>query len=389
MRLDAELVERVRTRLLASGAEPTPAAVALALRREGALLGDEVVLEVVEALRGELAGAGPLEPLLADPDVTDVLVNGPRDVWVERSGVLEPVDVQLGGEPDVRRLAQRLAVRAGRRLDDSAPWVDARLPDGVRLHAVVPPVSPGGTVLSLRVPSRVRRSLADLVADGMPSSLAVVLEAVVRGRLAFLVSGGTGAGKTTLLSALLGLVEPRERLVLVEDTCELAPDHAHVVRLESRVANVEGAGAVGLRELVRQALRMRPDRVVLGEVRGAEVLDLLVALNTGHEGGASTVHANAAADVPARVAALGLLGGIEAPAVGALLLAGVDVVVHLDRGGDGRRRVAEVGVLHEGGSGRVEVASAVHADEGGAVTAGPAWPGLRRRCGLEAWDPTT
>ena len=387
MRLDPELVDRVRTRLLASGAEPTSAAVALALRREGALLGDEVVLEVVGRLRGELAGAGLLEPLLADPDVTDVLVNGPRDVWVERSGVLERVDVALGSEHDVRRLAQRLAVRAGRRLDDSAPWVDARLPDGVRLHAVVPPVSPGGTVLSLRVPSRLRRSLADLVVDGMPSSVAVVLEAVVRSRLAFLVSGGTGVGKTTLLSALLSLADPRERLVLVEDTGELHPEHPHVVRLESRVANVEGAGAVGLRDLVRQALRMRPDRVVLGEVRGAEVLDLLVALNTGHEGGASTVHANAAADVPARVAALGLLGGIDAPAVAALLVAGVDAVAHLDRGPDGRRRVAEIGLLREDDSGRAAVVAAVTVDDGGGVVVGPAWPDLRRRCGLETWEP--
>jgi pilus assembly protein CpaF len=384
MTLDPELVDRVRSRLLASGAEPTAAAVALALRREGALLGDEVVLAVVGHLRGELVGAGLLEPLLADPEVTDVLVNGPDDVWVERAGILEPAGVSLGTETDVRRLAQRLAVRAGRRLDDSAPWVDARLPDGVRLHAVLPPVAPGGTVVSLRVPSRVRLTLADLVVDGLPGAVAGVLEAVVRSRLAFLVSGGTGAGKTTLLSALLGLADPRERLVLVEDTGELAPEHPHVVRLEARVANVEGAGAVGLRDLVRQALRMRPDRVVLGEVRGAEVLDLLVALNTGHEGGSSTVHANAAAGVPARVVALGLMGGIDADAVSALLVAGVDAVVHVSRGRDGRRRVAEIGLLRADGA-RAVVVEALRVDPDGSVVPGPAWPELRRRCGLEGW----
>ena len=383
MSLDKALVDRVRSRLLDSGAEPTPSAVALALRREGALLGDEVVLEVVGRLRGELAGAGLLEPLLRDPLVTDVLVNGPDEVWVDRGGALRRTFVSLGGEADVRRLAQRLAVRAGRRLDDSAPWVDARLADGIRLHAVLPPVSPKGTVLSLRIPRRTPMTLADLVAGGgLAPELADVLAAVVRARLAFLVSGGTGAGKTTLLSALLGLVDPAERLVLVEDTGELDPDHPHVVRLESRVANIEGAGAVGLRELVRQALRMRPDRVVLGEVRGPEVLDLLVALNTGHEGGASTVHANAAADVPARIEALGLLGDIDRTAVAGLLCAGVEVVVHVERGRDGTRRVVEVGVLERAQGGAAVVRTAVSSDASGQVRAGPAWDALRARCGL-------
>ena len=383
MSLDKALVDRVRSRLLDSGAEPTPSAVALALRREGALLGDEVVLEVVGRLRGELAGAGLLEPLLRDPLVTDVLVNGPDEVWVDRGGALRRTFVSLGGEADVRRLAQRLAVRAGRRLDDSAPWVDARLADGIRLHAVLPPVSPKGTVLSLRIPRRTPMTLADLVAGGgLAPELADVLAAVVRARLAFLVSGGTGAGKTTLLSALLGLVDPAERLVLVEDTGELDPDHPHVVRLESRVANIEGAGAVGLRELVRQALRMRPDRVVLGEVRGPEVLDLLVALNTGHEGGASTVHANAAADVPARIEALGLLGDIDRTAVAGLLCAGVEVVVHVERGRDGTRRVVEVGVLERAQGGVAVVRPAVSSDASGQVRAGPAWDALQARCGL-------
>jgi pilus assembly protein CpaF len=291
--------------------------------------------------------------------------------------------VSLGGEAEVRRLAQRLALRAGRRLDDSAPWVDARLADGIRLHAVLPPVSPKGTVLSLRIPRRTPMTLADLLAGGgLAPELAEVLAAVVRARLAFLVSGGTGAGKTTLLSALLGLVDPAERLVLVEDTGELDPDHPHVVRLESRVANIEGAGAVGLRELVRQALRMRPDRVVLGEVRGPEVLDLLVALNTGHEGGASTVHANAAADVPARVEALGLLGDIDRTAVAGLLCAGVEVVVHVERGRVGQRRVVEVGVLERAPGGAAVVRMALSSDASGQVRTGPAWDALRARCGL-------
>ncbi|WP_306821794.1 TadA family conjugal transfer-associated ATPase [Streptomyces sp. NP160] len=298
--------------------------------------------------------AGPLQELLDLPGTTDVLVNGPGAVWADRGDGLVRVDLDLGPEPQVRALAVRLAAGAGRRLDDASPCVDAVLADGTRLHAVLPPVSGSGTLLSLRVPRRAPLSLADLDAAGsLPPGWADVLRAVVRHRCSTLVSGGTGSGKTTLLGALLGLVDPRERMVLVEDSGELSPAHPHVVRLQARHGNVEGAGAVGQRELVRQALRMRPDRLVVGEVRGAEVADLLMALNSGHEGGSCTVHANSASSVPARLTALAALAGMGPEVLAAQAAAGLQVVVHLRRDG-GLRRVVEVGVvsLAAGAAGR-------------------------------------
>ena len=358
--VDPSLVERVRARLVATGADPTPTRVAEALRRESGVLGDAAVLDVVDALRSELAGLGPLEPLLRDREVSDVLVNGPDRVYVDRGRGLERAPVRLGDEAAVRRLAQRLAAGAGRRLDDASPWVDARLPGNVRLHAVLPPVAAEGTLVSLRVPRSRAFTLAELTAAGtLTEALAEALEQVVAARAAFLLSGGTGTGKTTLLSALLGLVPPSERLVLVEDSGELRPDHPHVVRLEARPPNVEGAGAVRLQDLVRQALRMRPDRVVVGEVRGAEVVDLLAALNTGHEGGCGTLHANAAGDVPARLEALGTAAGLDRAAVHSQVAAALDVLVHLRRDRDGRRQVTGLAVLDRDGDGLVVVRPAL------------------------------
>ncbi|MFI5702431.1 TadA family conjugal transfer-associated ATPase [Streptomyces xanthochromogenes] len=283
------LLDAVRQRLAESGAEPTPARVAAALRAQGRLLGDAEVLGGAQELRSELVGTGPLEPLLADPDVTDVLVSAPDRVWVDRGAGLEPTGIRFADAVAVRRLAQRLAAVAGRRLDDARPWVDARLPDGTRMHAVLDPIAVGSACLSLRVVRPRAFSLAELTAAGtVPPGGERLLRALIEARVSFLVSGGTGTGKTTLLSTLLGLVGQGERIVLAEDSAELRPDHPHVVRLESRPANQEGAGLVTLRDLVRQALRMRPDRLVVGEVRGAEVTDLLGALNTGHEGGSGT-----------------------------------------------------------------------------------------------------
>ena len=351
---DAELLARVRGRLAADGTEPTPASVALALRTEGTLRGDAQLLSVLAGLQSELAGAGPLEPLLRDPDVTDVLVNAPNEIWVDRGGGLVRASARFPDEAAVRRLAQRLTAATGRRLDDAQPFADARLSDGTRLHAVLPPVCPGGTCLSLRIPRRSAFTLEELGAAGsLTPPVTALLRSVVRARLAFLISGGTGTGKTTLLSTLLGLADAAERIVLVEDSGELRPDRPHVVRLESRPPNVEGAGAITLRDLVRQALRMRPDRLVVGEVRGAEVVDLLAALNTGHEGGCGTVHANSAEDVPARLEALGLAAGLGREALHSQLAAGVHVLVHLTREAPGVRRVAEVRVLSRGGDGLV------------------------------------
>lgn len=348
------LVERVRSRLLAVDGDATPGRVAAALRDEGLVLGDDAVLEMVRRLRQEMLGAGPLESFLTEPDVTDVLVNGPDSIWVDRGRGLERVEACFDSESDLRRLAQRLAASAGRRLDDAAPHVDARLASGVRLHAVIPPVAVDGTLISLRIPSHRSFSLDDLVARGsVNEEVASLLRRVVRRRLAMLISGGTGSGKTTVLSALLGEVPATERIVIVEDSTELSPRHPHAVRLQSRVPNVEGAGQVTSRDLVRQALRMRPDRLIVGEVRGAEVIDLLAAMNTGHEGGAGTLHANSPADVPARLEALGLMAGIDRRAVHALVHAGVHVIIHVGRTVTGDRVVASLHVLDRAPDGLV------------------------------------
>ncbi|MFG1748776.1 TadA family conjugal transfer-associated ATPase [Streptosporangium sandarakinum] len=376
-----DLVEAVRVRLARAGVEPSAAHVAAALRAERAVLGDAEILAVARALCADLIGAGPLEPLLAEAEVTDVLVNGPREVWVDDGCGLRRTPVVFPGEDAVRRLAQRLAAAAGRRLDDACPYVDARLPGGVRLHAVLPPVAPGGTCLSLRLPPRRAFTLTDLVEAGMIGAGTVpVLTAVVESRLAFLVTGGTGTGKTTLLSSLLSLADPGDRLLLVEDSAELRPEHPHVVRLESRPANLEGVGGVRLRDLVRQALRMRPDRLVIGEVRGAEVVDLLAALNTGHEGGCGTLHANTATDVPPRLEALACAAGLSREAVHSQIAAALDVVIHLVRGHvGGRRRVAEICMMIRRPSGLVDAEPALTFPAGGEAIPGPGFAALRER----------
>ncbi len=363
--MSASLVDRVRSRLVVEQSDATPARVAAALRAEGLVLGDDAVLDLVRTLSHDLIGAGPLEPLLTSPGVTDVLVNGPGDVWLDRGVGLERADIRFASESDVRRLAQRLAATAGRRLDEASPFVDARLPSGARLHCVLPPISVSGTLISIRVPNRRAFSMDDLVERGtFDPDAACWLRAVVESRLAFLICGGTGTGKTTVLSTLLGLVPADERMVIVEDSSELAPDHRHAICLQSRPMNIEGAGAVTLRDLVRQALRMRPDRIVVGEVRGAEVVELLSSMNTGHEGGCGTIHANSAADVPARLEALGLMAGLDRIAVHALLGAGVDAVIHLERGADGVRRLQGVHTLRRDSDGFVRTVPALVRGEG-------------------------
>lgn len=349
----AALVDRVRTRLAASGGETGPAVVAAAVRAEsGGVASDLDVLAALRVLRQEFVGAGPLDELLRDPRTTDVLVCGPGAVWVDQGSGLQRAGVRFDDEAAVRRLAQRLALAAGRRLDDASPYVDGWLADsGVRLHAVLPPVAAGGTCLSLRVLRPAAHDLATLRSLGtFDATGEALLRAVLAARLAFLVSGGTGSGKTTILGALLSAVDPGERIVCVEDAQELSPRHPHVVRLVSRPANIEGAGGVVLRDLVRQALRMRPDRLVVGEVRGAEVCDLLSALNTGHDGGSGTVHANSAREVPARLEALAASGGMPRAALHSQFAAAVQVVLHMRRGPDGVRVLDVVGVpVRDGG----------------------------------------
>jgi pilus assembly protein CpaF len=267
-------------------------------------------------------------------------------VWIDGPDGLRLTSVTFRDDDAVRQLAQRLALAAGRRLDDAQPFVDAWISSGIRLHAMLAPIAADGTSLSLRVLRSAGHDLSALRDLGLFDAAAEkLLIRIVRARLAFLVIGATGSGKTTLLGALLGQVPAGERVVCVEDAGELHPDHPQVVRLVSRPPNVEGAGEVTSRELVRQALRMRPDRIVVGEVRGAEVCELLAALNTGHDGGACTLHANSAAEVPARMEALAALGGVSRAALHSQLAAAIRVVLHLKRSADGNRRLVEIGVL--------------------------------------------
>lgn len=369
--MTGSLIDRVRERLATESAPLRPMVVADAIRAEsGGVLGDTELLSNLRILQTELTGAGILEPLLCADGTTDVLVTGPDAVWIDDGNGLRRTDVQFADEAAVRRLAQRLALAAGRRLDDAQPWVDGQLTGvgaggfAVRLHAVLPPIAVGGTCLSLRVLRPATQDLSALIAAGaIAPTAATLLADIIAARLAFLVSGGTGAGKTTLLSAMLNAVAPDERIVCVEDAAELAPPHPHLVRLVARCANVEGVGEVTVRQLVREALRMRPDRIVVGEVRGAEVVDLLAALNTGHDGGAGTVHANNPAEVPARLEALGALGGLDRGALHSQLAAAVQVLLHVARDRAGRRRLNEIAVLRQT-DGRVEAVTVWHADRG-------------------------
>jgi pilus assembly protein CpaF len=373
------ITERVRSRLVLSQGHADAAGVATALRDEGIVLGDGAILALVAQLQRDSAGIGILEPLLHQPGVTDILVNGPDDIWIDRGQGLERVPLGFGSAADVQALAQRLASSTGRPLDEAHPSVDARLGNGLRLHVTVPPIAVDGTVISLRIPRRQPFTLDQLVdAGALDAAGATWLQRVIEARLSFLISGGTGTGKTTVLAALLGLVPHDQRIVIVEDSTELAPDHPHAVRLQSRMANLEGAGAITMRELVRQTLRMRPDRIVVGEVRGAEVAELLTALNTGHEGGCGTVHANSAFDVPARIEALALLAGLDRAAAHALLAAGLDAVIHLERDERGRRMIEGIHVLTVGGDQRVRVEPALVRAAAGLVP-GCALPALEAR----------
>jgi pilus assembly protein CpaF len=367
--MTGSLIDRVRERLATESAPLRPKVVADAIRAEsGGVLGDTELLRNLRILQTELTGAGILEPLLCADGTTDVLVTAPDAVWVDDGKGLRRTDIRFADEAAVRRLAQRLALAAGRRLDDAQPWVDGQLTGfggfAVRLHAVLPPVAVGGTCLSLRVLRPATQDLSALIAAGaITPTAAVLIDDIIAARLAFLVSGGTGAGKTTLLSAMLNAVAPDERIVCVEDAAELAPPHPHLVKLVARCANVEGVGEVTVRQLVRQALRMRPDRIVVGEVRGAEVVDLLAALNTGHDGGAGTVHANNPGEVPARLEALGALGGLDRGALHSQLAAAVQVLLHVARDRGGRRRLSEIAMLRRA-DGRVEAVTVWHADRG-------------------------
>ena len=346
--LRGRLVERRRTQAAAGGAKlgPLPDAVQSLVDEDAAILAPPTRDRLVELILREAVGLGPLEELLADPAVEEVMVNGHEQVYVERSGRIERTDVAFSSEQALRDAIERILAPLGRRVDELSPMVDARLEDGSRVHVVIPPLAVDGPSLSIRRFSAIRPGPEELVRLGtITEELHDELAAAVGARRSILVSGGTGSGKTTLLNAISAFINPAERVITIEDAAELRLGQPHVVRLESRPANVEGRGKVTIRDLLRGALRMRPDRIVIGEVRGVEALDLLMALNTGHEGALSTVHANSPEDALRRVETLALMAGVGLPheAIREQLGRGLDLVIHLARLSDGSRRVVEVG----------------------------------------------
>lgn len=294
---------------------------------------------------------GPLSAYLTDPHVTDIFVNGNRGVWVDRGRGAEPEPMRSLSEAELRTLATRLISAGGRHLDELNPCVDVRLEHGIRAHAVLPPISTIGPVLSLRIPRASDRNFDQLAQDGLcTAKQAEALTQIVNARKNILITGPTGSGKTTLLAALMSLVSPLERILTLEDVAELQIRHPHVVSLETRQPNIEGGGAVDLERLIREALRMRPNRLVVGECRGSELRVLLSALNTGHDGGAGTLHASSLADVPARLEALGASAAIEPRDLGRQVVSAIDIVVHLSER-EGTRRIAELGWLRLDGAG--------------------------------------
>jgi len=298
----------------------------------------------------------PLARYLGDPEVTDLFVNGSTGLFVDRGRGASPAPEWRAREEDVRELAIALIGLGGRHIDDATPCVDVRLEGGIRVHAVLPPVAAEGTAISIRVPRLESPDLADLESRGMfDAETRVRLEDAVARRENLLITGAAGAGKTTLLAAMLGCAPASDRIVTIEDVAELRLQHPHHVRLEARQANLEGAGAIGLARLVREALRMRPDRLVVGECRGEEVRELLSALNTGHDGGAGTLHANGLNDVPARLEALGALAGLDDRALARQAASAIGCVLHIDRDGNGSRRLAAAGRPVIGSTGRLQI----------------------------------
>ena len=316
-----------------------------ALRVEELPLNEDERRRLVGDLLEETLGVGPLASLMADPAVSDILVNRPDQVYVERFGRLEKTDVRFRDADHLVRIIQRIATRVGRRIDESSPMVDARLPDGSRVNATLPPVTIDAPTLSIRRFGRQRLRRSDLMQLGMFSAdIHVFLDAVVRGRKNVLVSGGTGSGKSTLLGALAEAIPDRERIVTVEDSAELILDQEHVVRMETRPPNIEGRGLITARDLVVNALRMRPDRIIVGEVRSGEALDMLQAMNTGHDGGMTTVHANSPRDALARLETMVLMAGLDLPsrAIREQMVSALHLIVHVRRFEDGVRRVESI-----------------------------------------------
>jgi pilus assembly protein CpaF len=312
----------------------------LALQKHA--LNQEERKRLVADILDELLGLGPLEPLLQDPSITDILVNGHDTVFVERGGVLERVETRFKDERHLLRIIQKIVSAVGRRVDESSPFVDARLPDGSRVNAIVPPLAVDGSLLSIRKFAKIPISMAKLAEYGsVPPEIAEVLGGIVRARRNVLISGGTGSGKTTLLNAMSSFIDERERVVTIEDSAELQLQQRHVARLETRPPNIEGKGEIGQRDLVKNALRMRPDRIIVGEVRAGEAFDMLQAMNTGHDGSMTTVHANTARDALSRLEQMIGMSGIDISprSARAQIASALHVVVQIGRLSDGRRRL--------------------------------------------------
>ena len=356
-----KLRERIRSALLAEAPAALEAqsrwerrvrvreAVARLLERDGLILSARDAARLVGEIADTIVGLGPLEQLLRDPAVTEVMVNGPDRVYVEREGRIERVSLALESDAAVRHLIDRVVAPLGLHVDEARPWVDARLPDGSRVHAIIPPLAVNGPTLTIRRFTRVPLTAADLVGYGtIDAGMLGHLQNAVETRKNLLVSGGAGAGKTTFLGVLSGFIPRTERIITIEDAAELRLAQEHVVSLETRPPNIEGRGEVSVRDLVRNALRMRPDRIVVGEVRGAEAFDMLQAMNSGHTGSMSTIHANGASDALARLEAMVLTAGtgLTLPAVRRQIASAVHIVVHMQRDPSGMRRVAELLHVH-------------------------------------------
>ena len=310
-----------------------------------ATLGREDRERLTAEIEDDIVGYGPLERLLADDSVTEIMVNGPSEIWIERQGRLYETTVRFIDDAHLRRIINKIGAQVGRRVDEASPMADARLPDGSRVNAIIPPLSLSGPILTVRKFSKRRLTLDDMVNLGTLSQDAVeFLQMCVRAELNVLISGGTGTGKTTLLNALSAAIPDEDRIITIEDAAELQLQQRHVLRLEARPKNIEGEGEVAIRELVRNSLRMRPDRIIVGEIRGSETVDMLQAMNTGHDGSLCTVHANSSRDALHRIETMVLMAGIELPvrAIRQQASAALDLIVHLDRLDDGSRRVTSI-----------------------------------------------
>ena len=373
-------LQSLREELAASSEPLTAARIAEAVRSSGLALGSGTTQQLVRSLRDELVGLGPLQQFVDHEGVTDVLVGVRGRIYTDGTAGLQSTEVQVGSEEQVRGLARRLIAMSGGRLDEGHPCADGRIGD-CRIHAVIPPVAVEGTMISVRVSRSSVTSVAELSRQwSQPEIWVPAVRGIIAGRMNWLISGATGSGKTSLLAGMLGECRAEERIVVVEDTTELHPDHPHVLHLQGRQGNVEGAGRVDMGRLVRETLRMRPDRLMVGECRGAELRDFLTAMNTGHQGAGGTVHANSPESVPARLVAMGALAGLSPETVSLQAAAALDVVVHVERVAGARMPVAVSAVSYA--EGRLVMEPVLIQDQG-RMRRGPGWGAFASRAGLQ------